>query len=108
MVASNATELTLNVRVIGGYYTCSLASIHGQLLAHRFTFICGNLSSFQKLWPIELYGFFGKMRSKVEASIPNKKKLPYPLLIKPYLPPIMEGKDIELIFDDIIFEPTDD
>ena len=101
MVASNATELTLNVRVIGGYYTCSLASIHGQLLAHRFTFICGNLSSFQKLWPIELYGFFGKMRSKVEASIPNKKKLPY-------LPPIMEGKDIELVFDEIIFEPTDD
>ena len=56
--------------------------------------------------------FARKMRSKIEASIPNKKKLPYTLLIKPYRPLIMEslmeGKDIELVFDDIIFDPTDD
>ena len=56
--------------------------------------------------------FARKMRAKIEASIPNKKKLPYTLLIKPYRPLIMEslmeGKDIELVFDDIIFEPTDD
>ena len=54
--------------------------------------------------------FARKMRAKIEASIPNKKKLPYTLLIKPYRPLIMEslmeGKDIELVFDDIIFEPT--
>ena len=55
--------------------------------------------------------FARKMRAKIEASIPNKKKLPYTLLIKPYRPLIMEslmeGKDIELVFDDIIFEPAD-
>jgi hypothetical protein len=52
------------------------------------------------------------MRSKIEASIPNKKKLPYTLLIKPYreyiLESLMEGKDIGSVFDDIIFDPTDD
>ena len=52
------------------------------------------------------------MRAKIEASIPNKKRLPYTLLIKPYRPLIMEslmeGKDIELVFDAIIFEHTDD
>ena len=55
--------------------------------------------------------FARRMRARIEASIPNKKKLPYPRLIKPYRPLIMEslmeGKDIELVFDDIIFEPTD-
>ena len=56
--------------------------------------------------------FARKMRAKIEASIPNKKKLPYALLIKPYrsliLESLMEGKDLELVFDDIIFDPTDD
>ena len=56
--------------------------------------------------------FARKMRSKIEASIPNKKKLPYTLLIKPYreyiLESLMEGKDIGSVFDDIIFDPTDD
>jgi len=56
--------------------------------------------------------FARKMRSKIEASIPNKKKLPYTLLIKPYreyiLESLMEGKDIESVFDDTIFDPTDD
>jgi len=44
-----------------------------------------------------------KMRAKIEASIPNKKKLPYTLLVRPYreliLESLMEGKDIDLIFD---------
>jgi hypothetical protein len=56
--------------------------------------------------------FARKMRSKIEASIPNKKKLPYSRLIKPYRPLIMEilmeGKDVEQVFNDIIFEPIDD
>ena len=53
-----------------------------------------------------------KMRAKIEASIPNKKKLPYALLIKPYrsliLESLMEGKDLELAFNDLIFEPIED
>jgi len=53
-----------------------------------------------------------KMRAKIEASIPNKKKLPYSLLVRPYreliLESLMEGKDIDLVFDDIIFEPIND
>ena len=53
-----------------------------------------------------------KMRAKIEASIPNKKKLPYTLLVRPYreliLESLMEGKDIDLVFDDIIFEPIND
>ena len=53
-----------------------------------------------------------KMRAKIEASIPNKKNLPYTLLVRPYreliLESLMEGKDIDLVFDDIIFEPVDD
>ena len=56
--------------------------------------------------------FARRMRSKIEASIPNKKKLPYTLLIKPYreyiLESLMEGKDIGSVFDDTIFDPTDD
>ena len=56
--------------------------------------------------------FAREMRAKIEASIPNKKKLPYNLIIKPYreliLESLIEGKDIELVFDDIIFQPTDD
>jgi hypothetical protein len=56
--------------------------------------------------------FARKMRSKIEASIPNKKKLPYSRLIKPYQPrlmeSLMEGLDIEQVFNDIIFEPIDD
>ena len=56
--------------------------------------------------------FASKMRSKIEASIPNKKKLPYTLLVRPYreliLESLMEGKDIDLVFDDIIFEPIND
>jgi hypothetical protein len=56
--------------------------------------------------------FARKMRAKIEASIPNKKKLSYPLLVKPYqsliMESLMEGKDIELVFDDIIFEPIED
>jgi hypothetical protein len=42
----------------------------------------------------------------------HKKKLPYSRLIRPYRPLIMEilmeGKDIEHVFEDIIFEPIDD
>ena len=53
-----------------------------------------------------------KMRAKIEASIPNKKKLPYTLLVRPYreliLESLMEGKDIDLVFDDIVFEPIND
>ena len=56
--------------------------------------------------------FARKMRAKIEASIPNKKKLPYALLIKPYrsliLESLMEGKDLELAFNDLIFEPIED
>jgi hypothetical protein len=56
--------------------------------------------------------FARKMRSKIEASVPNKKKLPYSRLIKPYQPrlmeSLMEGLDIEQVFNDIIFEPIDD
>jgi hypothetical protein len=55
--------------------------------------------------------FAKKIRAKIEASIPNKKKLSYPLLIKPYRPLIleslMEGKDTEQVFKDLIFEPIE-
>jgi hypothetical protein len=55
--------------------------------------------------------FAKKMRAKIEASTPNKKKLPYPRLMKPYQPrlmeSLMEGLDIEQVFKDIIFEPIE-
>ena len=67
-----------------------------------------HLDEAQNLWQI----LQEKMRAKIEASIPNKKKLPYTLLVRPYreliLESLMEGKDIDLVFDDIIFEPIND
>ncbi len=50
------------------------------------------------------------MRTKIEASIPNPKKLPYVKVVQPFRDPIleglMEGKNVEDVFDDVIFDMT--
>jgi len=50
------------------------------------------------------------LRQKIEASIPNPKKLQYSKLVQPFRAPIleglMEGKDVEDVFDDVIFDMT--
>lgn len=51
-----------------------------------------------------------ELRSKIEASIPNPKKLKYATLVQPFRAPIveglMEGKDVEDVFEDVIFDMT--
>tara|TARA_B110000211_G_scaffold214075_1_gene255184 strand:+ start:2068 stop:2721 length:654 start_codon:yes stop_codon:yes gene_type:complete len=54
---------------------------------------------------------YGKLlRDKIEAAMPNPKKLRYAKLVAPFRGPIieglMEGKDVEDVFSDVIFDMT--
>ena len=50
------------------------------------------------------------LKAKINSEIPNPKKLDYVILVKPFRDPIieglMEGKDVEDVFNDVIFDMT--
>ena len=50
------------------------------------------------------------LQAKISSEIPNPKKLDYVILVKPFRDPIieglMEGKDVEEVFNDVIFDMT--
>ena len=52
--------------------------------------------------------FANDMRTRIESVIPNKNKVPYPILVRPYREPllesIIEGKDVESTFQALIFD----
>lgn len=54
--------------------------------------------------------YANELRNKIEAHIPNPKKLRYVTLVQPLRAPILEGllegKDVEDVFDDVIFDIT--
>lgn len=49
-----------------------------------------------------------EMRSRIQASIPNPRGIPYDKLVQPFREPIleglMEGRDPETVFQDVIFD----
>jgi hypothetical protein len=51
-----------------------------------------------------------ELRAKIEAHIPNPKKLKYATLVTPFADPIieslMEGNEVEVAFDNVIFDMT--
>ena len=51
------------------------------------------------------------LKAKIKAEIPNPKKLDYVILVKPFRDPIieglMEGKDVEDVFNDVMFDMTE-
>ncbi|MDA9349964.1 hypothetical protein N9R31_00795 [bacterium] len=54
--------------------------------------------------------YANELRAKIEAHIPNPKKLRYATLVTPFAAPIieslMEGYEVEVAFDNVIFDMT--
>ena len=54
--------------------------------------------------------YANELRAKIEAHIPNPKKLRYATLVTPFAAPIieslMEGNEVEVAFDNVIFDMT--